>query len=511
MFDFDAAKWYDYSMREKIDKLVGSRFGMLADRFINSPLYSVAVGIVCIFAHSLNIPVVGAALLILLLVPALIFCKNSFTFIPFVLMCSFVMSEETKPQTGYYNSPLLITVLVLLLAIAAAAFAFNIVYYGKWKLMFKRVYLTVSLAILTGLLLIGGMGAPSFSLLGVGMSLAIAAAMFLPYSMLVNCGEYEGSKTIKYFAWALIAASVVIFFAVIKQYAVHGLNMNYHPKDLIAFGYAISNTAAAFVLISIPVTFYMVYVYKHGYLFIIAVAVELMTIALTFSRASLVVALPGSIIVATALCFLKKEGKRWYWIAYGVCAIVIIAIAIAYRHALLDLLSSMFREDSTGSGRTELWKSGFEAWKQYPIFGLGIWYLPPINLWYFSFHCSPLTYLYCTGAVGLLGYIYHRYKTVRLTFSAKLTVERIFVALAVLAMLLNALLDIAMTMPQHLLYYSVMLALIELDVKKTKEQSVEAAKVSQDEENTSAATEEENTAVDDNTAENIATDTGENL
>ncbi len=43
-----------------------------------------------------------------------------------------------------------------------------------------------------------------------------------------------------------------------------------------------------------------------------------------------------------------------------------------------------------------------------------------------------------------------------------------FVALTVLAMLLNALLDIAMTSPTHLLYYGVMLALIECDVKKTK-------------------------------------------
>lgn len=43
-----------------------------------------------------------------------------------------------------------------------------------------------------------------------------------------------------------------------------------------------------------------------------------------------------------------------------------------------------------------------------------------------------------------------------------------FVALTAVAMLCNALLDIAMTSPAYVIYYSVMLALIECDVKKVK-------------------------------------------
>ena len=36
---------------------------------------------------------------------------------------------------------------------------------------------------------------------------------------------------------------------------------------------------------------------------------ELVTVYLTYSRASLLVALPGTVIVATALCFKKKTGR----------------------------------------------------------------------------------------------------------------------------------------------------------------------------------------------------------
>lgn len=470
-------------MKEKLRKIIESDIGKHIDKFCNSVWYIVAMGVVCVISHTFDIPVVGAVLLTLLLAPALVFCKNSFVLAPFLMMCSFVMSEDTMPQSGYYNNAAYISILCILLVINAAALVINLIYYNKWKLIFKRAYLTVSLCLVTVLLVIGGLGAPSFSGTGIGMALAIAITMFLPYSMLINCGEYNGRKTVEYFAWALITVSAVIFAAVIEQYIKYDLKFGTYFKDRLVFGYAISNTAAAFVVIALPMTFYMVYVYKHGYAFLVAVAMEIITVLLTFSRASIVVALPVALIIAIWLCFTKKNGRLEYWIAIGMVAVAVLAIVIAYRHAVVDQLSKLLDSDLADAGRFTLWKSGFEAWKEYPIFGLGIWYLPPINHWYYSFHNTVLTYLYCTGAVGLIGYLYHRYKTVRLVFSSKLTSERIFLALSVLAMLCNALLDIAMTMPQHLLYYGIMLALIECDVRKVKAEQSDSIENASDEDN----------------------------
>lgn len=467
-------------MNEKIQKIINGKCGTVCDKFCNSVWYIVAMCVACIVCHTFDIPITGAVFISFLMVVALIFCKNSFTLVPFALLCSFVMSEETSPQSGYFNEAWKLAVLLIVLLILIAAFIFNLIYYGKWRYIFKRAYLTVSFCLVSGFLLVGGLFSPSYSVTGVGMSLAIAATMFVPYSMLVNCGEYNGGKAVKYVAWTLIGASVVIFCAVIKQYVIHNLNLSYHPKDLIRFGYAISNTAAAFVVIAMPLTFYMVYKSKFGFLYVFFVLLELVTVGLTFSRASLVVALPGVIIVATVLCFKKKSGRIGYWITYGLILIAGIVIFVVYRDIFMDKLKALFAGGISDSGRFGLWKVGFDAWKEYPIFGLNIWYLPPINNWYYSFHCTPLTYLYCTGIVGLAAYIYHRYKTVRLVFLAKLTSERVFSALAIFAMLCNALLDIAMTMPQHLLYYSVILALIEHDAIYVKNQKTEKREASSD-------------------------------
>lgn len=458
-------------MREKFDKLVGSRFGVTADKFINTPWYSVAVGVVCLLSHFFDIPVVGAVLLVLLLVPALLFCKNSFTLAPFLLMCAFVMSSNTQPDTGYYNTPLRISVLCIALVFVVAALVFNLIYYGKWKRIFKKSYLTISLAIVSGALIVGGVGTEWYTLSGMGSSLAIAVTMYLPYSLLVNCGEYNGRKTVEYFAIAVIVAALVIGADFLRQYVINDLGINSDKwliKDCLKLGFVGPNTGSAIVTIAIPLTFYLVYVYRHGYLFVPLVALELLIIVAAISRASFVVAAPGTFIVAVVLCFKKKRGRLGYWIAFGLACVAVFAIAIAFRHMLIDIVKELFAGDITGSGRTKLWTLGFDVWKGAPVFGAGLWFLRLNGYWYYSFHCTPLTYLYCAGIVGLLAYGYHRYRTVRLTFSAKLNSERVFVALTVLAMLCNALLDIAMTSPTHLLYYAIMLALIECDVKKTK-------------------------------------------
>lgn len=459
-------------MRDKFQKIVDSRFGRTADKFCNSVWYIVAIGVVVVLGHTCNIPVVGAALLTVLLVPALLFCKNSFVLTPFLLMCAFVLSEETKPETGYYNTPLKISVLCILLIAILLSLAFNLIYYGKWKKIFKRSYLTVSLAILTAALLFGGVGSDTLSWSGFGISVSVAVTMFLPYALIVNCGEYEGRKTVEYFAYSVIVAALAIGVGIVQKYIVEDLSINGgYIKDKLKLGFVGPNTGAAIVTLAIPMTFYLVYVYDKGFAFVPLIGVELLIILLTVSRASLVVALPGTAIVAVWLCFKKKNGRTGYLIAFGIAVLAVLAVAVVFRGWIYDKLVKLFAGDVTGSGRTKLWKSGFEAWKKSPVFGVCMSFLHTTGHWYYSFHCTPLTYLFCTGIVGLAAYLYHRYKTVRLVFSAKLTAERTFVALCGLAMLCNALLDIAMTSPTHLLYYGIMLAIIECDAKRTKAES----------------------------------------
>ena len=456
-------------MRSRIEKFITCKFGTGVDKYCNSVWYIATIGVVCAACHMLQIPITGAGLLTVLMTLALLFCKNSFTLMPFVMMCSFVMSEETNPQSGYYNSAWKLSLLCIFLVILVAAFIFNLIYYEKWRLIFKRVYLTVSLCILTVFLLTSGWFSSLYRFNGFAIAAAVAATMFVPYSMMVNCGEFDGKKTIKYFAWIVIIAALVIGADMFQKFIINDFSSE-GVKTYLRLGFVGPNTGAALMLLAIPMTFYFVYEYKHGYLFLLLIALELCMIFATRSRASIIVAIPGTLIVAIGLCFKKKKGRLGYYITFGLGVAAVVILAIVFRHKVAEICKSFLHNDLTGSGRTTLWILGFELWKDTPIFGAGFWALPATDsvYWYYSFHCTPLTYLYCGGIVAFLAYIYHRYKSIRLVFSAKLTPERVFVALTTLAMLCNALLDIALTSPAYVIYYSVMLALIECDVKKVK-------------------------------------------
>ena len=115
-------------MRSRIEKIITCKFGTGVDKYFNSVWYIATIGVVCVACHMLQIPITGAGLLTVLMTFALLFCKNSFTLMPFAMMCSFVMSEETNPQSGYYNSAWKLSLLCIFLVILVAAFIFNLIY-----------------------------------------------------------------------------------------------------------------------------------------------------------------------------------------------------------------------------------------------------------------------------------------------------------------------------------------------------------------------------------------------
>lgn len=461
-------------MNENVNRIISSKIGDRLRTFYTSVWHVIVFGLICIFCHCFDQTMLACVLITVLTVPALIFCKNLIVLVPFMTMCSFSITKDTKPDSGYYNTPSRITVLVILLVMLVAALLFNLIYYKRGKLLFKKAYLTVSMCLATAALMLGGINAETFTLMGVGTAVAVGLAMFLPYSLIVNCSDYEGERTIKLFAWTMVTVSVVIGCAVFKAYVLNDFNTTtVHPKDYLVFGFAISNSAAAYLVIALPLTFYLVYKYKHGYLFMLLIALEIFIIVMTYSRSSLIVALPGSVIVAVAMMFKKKRGRLGYLITCGVILVTAIVMIVVMREKVYDALFESVGV-SFDSGRINIWKLGFGAWRKNPVFGVGMWFMPCNNYGYTSFHCTPLTYLYCGGALGLAAYLYHRYKTVRLVFAAKPTSERIFAALGILAMLFNALLDVGMTSPPHLIFYAILLGFIELDVRRCTQTSAQS-------------------------------------
>lgn len=459
-------------MREKIDKIINSKFGNCVERFFGSVLYILLVGVVSIICHAFDLVMVGTFLWAVLLIFLFIFCKNMFALTPFACMITFIISQNTIVHYGYFNTTSRMFALIVEFVLVFSSLVFNFTYYKRWKLLFKKAYLTVSLCFVTAVLLIGGLGAESYSVSGVLIGIGIAASMFLPYSLFINCGVYEGTKTVRYFAWTTVIATVVIGAAVLQVYRFITPDFFEYPKKYLQFGYAGPNTGAAFVVIALPMTFYLIYSYRHGYLLLPFAFLEVILVVALFSRASLVVIIPLLLVLIIVVGIMRKTLRWAYCVVSGLIAVAAIIVITVKWSFVYDSFAKLSTFNGFDGGRFDLWKLGFEGWKNTPIFGAGIRYMLNNGSAYYSFHNTPLTYLFCCGIAGLAAYLYHRYKTVRLVFTNKPTVERVFVAISILGMLINALLDIGMTYPQLLLYYAVMLAIIEHDVRYTKDKGV---------------------------------------
>lgn len=458
-------------MRGYFEKVINSRFGVYVNKFFHSSLYILLMAAICAFCHEKDLIMIGTAVFTVFLIFSFVFCKDLFVLVPFVVLCTFAISNNTLPNTGFYSSTARKAALILELIAAFAALVFNLTYYKRWRVLFRRSYLTVSLSLVTAVLLMGGIGSDTFTASGAITAAGLAATMCLPYALFLNCGEYDGKNTLRFIAWTSVAAAAVFGYQVLSAYAENMPAIMQNPKPYLHFGCFISNSGAAYILTAIPLTFYLMYSYKYGFALYPVVIAEVYIIMLTYSRASIVVAFPLAILLAVVLMFLRRRGRVAYCITTGIVFAALIAFLIVFGKYFLEQYKLFSDDGIMDSGRFKIWKLGFESWKSHPLFGLSMWFLRGEGYEYYSFHCTPLTYLFCCGTAGLAAYLYHRYKTVRLMFCGKLTVERVFTAVAVLAIIFNALLDVGLSFPMHLIVYSLLLAVMEHDVIKYKKTS----------------------------------------
>lgn len=115
--------------------------------------------------------------------------------------------------------------------------------------------------------------------------------------------------------------------------------------------------------------------------------------------------------------------------------------------------------DDYSTGRIGIWKTGFDQFIHYPIFGVG-WYQIPGLGFPARYHNTAIQVLASTGIVGAIAYLYHRFETVFVTFK-KPTLEKSFAFIAILCILVSSLLDCFLFNIWLGFTYSFLLAFIE--------------------------------------------------
>ena len=283
-----------------------------------------------------------------------------------------------------------------------------------------------------------------------------------------------------YFAWLGVIMGIVVCLQIFNIYITAGVIQDgVINRSRILTGWGIYNNIGALVSMSIPFAFYLACKKKHNYIYLILATFLLMGLICSCSRGSIV---GGVFIYAFSfiVTFFKAENKKVFRISSAVLIGVVVILCLIFSSTLIELFKKVpsiiknTQDNSIAfndSSRFKIYENGFYSFLNNPIFGESFYptsYVPYGFSTIESFssffpprwHNTIIQILSSCGSVGIIAYGFHRFQTIKL-IAKKPSMEKSFIGLSILALLLMSLLDCHFFNVGPTLIYSMMLAFAE--------------------------------------------------
>lgn len=435
------------------------------NRLANNSVLVTVVAVLTFIGHVAGADLLGWYAIALATIAAFLFHDDSFTAMSILIFAPCAISRQNAPnrsmaENSYYSSPVVLPQLIVLIVLLFAAFVFRMVMYKEYKRIWKRGRLTVSFLILFGVLLLGGIFSANQGFDNVGYGAMIGASMAAPYLYLLNTADFKRPDAFKRLAFALMLFGLTCAASIAHVYIVDESIRSFSAnKSQIQIGWSGPNSTGTLLILTMPAALYLAIVSKRPEGYFAAAVANMLALVFTYSRAALLFGAPVFLAIVGYACW-KARNTFCIRIYTAVCAVVCFIALIVLRDKLKEIFWFFWDSKLSDSGRFNLLRVGWEAFTHSPIFGVGQTYLLKQGHWYYSFHNTVCHYLFTCGIFGLLGYGYHRFRTVQL-FWKKPTQETLCLAAMLLLLLGNGLLDICMVNGIPLMLYSILLAFAE--------------------------------------------------
>lgn len=423
------------------------QFKTKSSDFLNSYYYPLLIFFATLISHTFSIELFGAGIIILTVCIGLLVCDDLKFLIAPLITFIFTFSQKSVESGIFFTTPYIIAIIVLA-TIIISLFVFRYVKQRK-AINFRACYkssLFIGIACLCGSFLLNGLF--NFDQYRVGniiFSLALVVCIGLIFFLFsVDLKPDRNLKNYLFYVLFLVSILVTLefFISFIHQFRFENGEL---VKESILLGWGLWNNIGGILAFLLPIHFYYAStVKKYGWIFYFTGIITFVTIALSLSRASLLVS--AFVIVGSAVvsCFAGENKKINRIITCIIAIIGIVGIIV-----LWDKLSSIFGDyldrGFDDNGRFEMYKHGLVNFSENPIFGGGFYSAWAYEYQFISFipyrYCNTIIQMMATcGIVGLLAYLWHRYETVKL-FWKKRSIFTIFCALCMAGFLGTSLLD----------------------------------------------------------------------
>ncbi len=446
------------------------------NHFLHSHWYLIAAMLLAIAGNMLSLELFVYSVITLIVIYTCIFGQDLLPLMPLFIYAYVIPSSKNNPgrkaQTifslehgGIY--------LIVLGVLIAASLLYRVI-------RDRRNFFSKKYALLPGILLLalayltGGLGS-GITLAHQGKSVVFGfvqgCAILLPYFLF--CGGVDWKKVDKdYFSWLGVSVGFLLLAEILWLYLSANVIVDGTiDRNRIYTGWGICNNIGCTLILMIPFAFHLS-LKKHfrSWFGVLVGSAFLLGAYFTCSRNAI---LTGTLIYLISLIItLRRAENRKYpalmLILFSGCLLTVFALR---SEKILNLFSIMLKRGLRLSARDTIWKEGLKLFTQAPIFGTSFYspgYVPfdASKIEAFSaifparWHNTFVQLLTCCGVFGLGAYLVHRAQTVKLFFRQR-SIENIFVACSLLALLFSSLLDCYFFNIGPGLFYSMALAYAE--------------------------------------------------
>ena len=422
---------------------------------------------------SWEIPVMYAFALIVML--AALFCDDMLCVIPLACCAYFTFSKVNNPLDNKHTSIFLsdagkvnlFVAVAIIAAFAIGRLVFDIITHKERRKLPKLIWGFVALGVAY---ILGGLFSSYYDfdtvLFGLTQILAISFSYFYFY-FTVDFKKVDKS----YFAYLMTVMGFLLCGEVLGMLHYGGFftTEGEFNRGTLYTGWGVYNNVAGAMIMCIPAPFYYATTKKNGWPYMILGNLFYLAILFIQSRGGMVF---GTCVYG--LCILvtiwKTAHKKELILTQGGIWLIALIVCLIFQDKIADMFYSVIDRGMDDSGRFDIYLNGLDQFLDFPIFGNGFYaceafrwgdnsigtFLPA------RYHNTVVQLLASGGIVALLAYGYHRFETLRMIFK-KRNVEKYFIGMCILGLLLTSLLDCHFFNFGPGFTYSALLLFLELD------------------------------------------------
>lgn len=473
-------------MVASLEKIKRSKALDIIKKIISSKYLPFATAAVMLACYYLGWDIVAIYYIGIVIILILLLLDDITPLVPQVLFINLVISLKNSPSaavggSGYYSSPAILALILVIGALIAAALIYRLVLCCiKKQLKLSPIF--YGLCVLCFALLLNGLFSAGYTPKNILYG-AVLSVCLLGLYVIVKGNVKINKENFDKIAYGFVALSVLLIVELLVVYATtEGLfasgTIN---RNKIIFGWGVYNGYGLLIVMCIPAVLYLAGKEKCGYLLTGYSLIVLAASILCCSRQAMIGAV---IIYPVSLIILLVKGK------YRIPNICIAAAAVAagivliciFREKFIGFFKTVFNNvfvngELNGSGRWRIWKQALEYFSDAPVFGSGFYvnynYSSAAGLSFVPLmaHNTVLELMAACGILGLAAYLVHRVQTV-ISFFKNITIERTFIALTILPILILSLLDNHVFLIFPLLIYASLLAVFDESQKKAEVENI---------------------------------------